>query len=126
MRECFDDLFNTNPRYVSTLSFILGLLLIDNLTAAEQNVVGNFLEAVGQIILANAASQGLIENRIHGNVININSKEVKCIYNPAVYNIDKIKEIIKEVYPNNTIDLHILRKAFENIINNIDKITKDN
>lgn len=126
MRECFDDLFNTNPRYVSTLSFILGLLLIDNLTAAEQNVVGNFLEAVGQIILANTASQGLIENRIHGNVININSKEVKCIYNPAVYNIDKIKEIIKEVYPNNTIDLHILRKAFENIINNIDKITKDN
>lgn len=124
MKECFDDLFNTNPQYVSTLSFILGLLLIDNLTAAEQNVVGNFLEAVGQIILTNAASQFLIEGRIRGGIININSKEVKCVYNPPVYNIEKIKKIINEIYPTNRVDLQNLKKTFETLQSNIDKINK--
>ena len=95
MNQIFNDIFNLNPRYSTTIGFIVALLLIDNLNAAEQNLVGNWLEFVGQTILTNAASQTVIESRATGNLININSKEIKCVYNPPVYDIKKIKQIIK-------------------------------
>ena len=41
MNKSFHDLFNTNPRYSTSISFILGLLLVDSLTAPEQNMLGN-------------------------------------------------------------------------------------
>lgn len=89
MNKSFHDLFNTNPRYSTSISFILGLLLVDSLTAPEQNMLGNWIILMGQTILTNAASQNIIESRISGNIFNINSKEVKCIYNPPVYDIKK-------------------------------------
>lgn len=116
------DLFNINPKYSTTAAFILGLILTDNLSAPEQNMLGNWILLIGQTILTNAGSQNLIETRIQSNNININSKEIKSIYNPIIYDINKIKEIINKLYPNNKKDLENLSKYLETIKNKIDKI----
>lgn len=55
------------------------ILLIDDLTANEQNVVGNWLMLISQILITNAAAQALIERRVHGPIMNTNSEEVKIL-----------------------------------------------
>lgn len=126
MKKSFDDIFNTNPRYSTTVGFILGLVLVDNLTAPEQNMLGNWIILIGQTILTNAASQNIIESRITGGIININSKEVKCIYNPIVYDINKIRKIIKDVYPSSNRDIDVLKRAIDELNKKLDELKKDN
>lgn len=126
MKHSFDDIFNTNPRYSTTVGFILGLVLVDNLTAPEQNMLGNWIILIGQTILTNAASQNIIESRISGGIININSKEVKCIYNPIVYDMNKIRKIIKDVYPSSNRDIDVLKKAIDELNKKLDELKKDN
>ena len=126
MKKSFDDIFNTNPRYSTTVGFILGLVLVDNLTAPEQNMLGNWIILIGQTILTNAASQNIIESRISGGIININSKEVKCIYNPIIYDINKIRKIIKDVYPSSNRDIDVLKKAIDELNKKLDELKKDN
>lgn len=125
MNKSFHEIFNTNPRLSTSISFILGLLLVDNLTAPEQNMLGNWIILLGQTILTNAASQNIIEGRIKGGIININSKEVKCLYNPPVYDIATIKKIIKKVYPDHSIDLEALTNIIEELQSKIEEIKKD-
>lgn len=126
MRESYDDIFNTNPRYSTTIGFILGLVLVDSLTAPEQNMLGNWIILIGQTILTNAASQNIIESRITGGIININSKEVKCLYNPVIYDIEKIKKIIKEVYPSSNSEVDVLKKAIDELNKKLDELKKNN
>lgn len=126
MKKSFDDIFNTNPRYSTTVGFILGLVLVDNLTAPEQNMLGNWIILIGQTILTNAASQNIIESRISGGIININSKEVKCIYNPIIYDINKIRKIIKDVYPSSNRDIDVLKRAIDELNKKLDELKKDN
>ena len=126
MRESYDDIFNTNPRYSTTIGFILGLVLVDSLTAPEQNMLGNWIILIGQTILTNAASQNIIESRITGGIININSKEVKCLYNPVIYDIEKIRKIIKEVYPSSNSDIDVLKKAIDELNKKLDQLKKNN
>ncbi|MCI7332145.1 MAG: hypothetical protein MSH48_00560 [Mollicutes bacterium] len=126
MKKSFDDIFNTNPRYSTTVGFILGLVLVDNLTAPEQNMLGNWIILIGQTILTNAASQNIIESRISGGIININSKEVKCIYNPIIYDMNKIRKIIKDVYPSNNRDIDVLKRAIDELNKKLDELKKDN
>ena len=126
MKQSFDDIFNTNPRYSTTVGFILGLVLVDNLTAPEQNMLGNWIILIGQTILTNAASQNIIESRISGGIININSKEVKCIYNPIVYDMNKIRKIIKDFYPSSNRDIDVLKKAIDELNKKLDELKKDN
>lgn len=126
MKKSFDDIFNTNPRYSTTVGFILGLVLVDNLTAPEQNMLGNWIILIGQTILTNAASQNIIESRISGGIININSKEVKCIYNPIIYDINKIRRIIKNVYPSSNRDIDVLKRAIDELNKKLDELKKDN
>lgn len=126
MKQSFDDIFNTNPRYSTTVGFILGLVLVDNLTAPEQNMLGNWIILIGQTILTNAASQNIIESRISGGIININSKEVKCIYNPIVYDMNKIRKIIKDVYPSSNRDIDVLKRAIDELNKKLDELKKDN
>ena len=125
MKECFDDLFNINPRYSTSISFILGLILIDGLNTAEQNMIGNWIILLGQTILTNAGAQNVIESRIQDTRFNINSKEVKSIYNPVYYDINKIREIIKQIYPNSNNDIDILHKSIDEIKKKLDQIKKD-
>ena len=126
MRESYDDIFNTNPRYSTTIGFILGLVLVDSLTAPEQNMLGNWIILIGQTILTNAASQNIIESRITGGIININSKEVKCLYNPVIYDIEKIRKIIKEVYPSSNSEVDVLKKAINELNKKLDQLKKNN
>ena len=125
MNQIFNDIFNLNPRYSTTIGFIVALLLIDNLNAAEQNLVGNWLEFVGQTILTNAASQTVIESRATGNLININSKEIKCVYNPPVYDIKKIKQIINQFYPNNKDEVDIIMKSLKELQKKVEELKKE-
>ena len=126
MKKSFDDIFNTNPRYSTTVGFILGLVLVDNLTAPEQNMLGNWIILIGQTILTNAASQNIIESRISGGIININSKEVKCIYNPIIYDMNKIRKIIKDVYPSSNRDIDVLKRAIDELNKKLYELKKDN
>ncbi|MBQ7790336.1 MAG: hypothetical protein IJ399_03645 [Bacilli bacterium] len=125
MNNSFNDIFNTNPRYSTSLAFILGLILVDNLNSAEQNTIGNWIILLGQTILTNAASQNIIESRILGTRININSKEVKSIYNPFYYDINKAKDIINKLYPNNKSDLDLILKSIDELRTKIEQIKKD-
>lgn len=126
MKQSYDDIFNTNPRYSTTVGFILGLVLVDSLTAPEQNMLGNWIILIGQTILTNAASQNIIESRINGGIININSKEVKCLYNPIIYDIEKIRKIIREVYPSSNSDIDVLKKAINELNKKLDELKKGN
>lgn len=125
MNNSFNDIFNTNPRYSTSLAFILGLILVDNLNSAEQNTIGNWIILLGQTILTNAASQNIIESRILGTRININSKEVKSFYNPFYYDINKAKDIINKLYPNNKSDLDLILKSIDELRTKIEQIKKD-
>lgn len=126
MKQSYDDIFNSNPRYSATVGFILGLVLVDSLTAPEQNMLGNWIILIGQTILTNAASQNIIESRINGGIININSKEVKCLYNPVIYDIEKIRKIIREVYPSSNSDIDVLKKAINELNKKLDELKKGN
>lgn len=111
-----NDLFNINPKVSTALCILIAYILIDDLDANEQNVVGNWLELIGQTIITNSASQGLIERRSQGGSININSKKVKSLYDPLDYNIEYLSKILKEVYPNQ------MKNVFSNIKGEIDNI----
>lgn len=89
-----NDLFDINPRISTLLCSIIGYVLIDDLTANEQNVLGNWLMLIAQILLTNATSQILIESKLSSNNININSSISKCKYNPTFYNIEEAKKIL--------------------------------
>lgn len=125
MKSNFDKLFNTNPRYSTIFAVIIGLLLIDDLTVDEQNTLGEWIMLIGQIIVTNANAQYTIESRIKNDQININSKEIKSIYFPFIYNIDKLKEIIKVLYPNTNIDTNVLSNYLNDLKEKIDKLKID-
>ena len=125
MKDNFNKLFNTNPRYSTIFAFILGIVLIDDLDTSEQNMLGEWIMLIAQTIVTNANSQYIIESRIKGRQMNINSKEVKSIYFPFIYDIDKIKSIISTLYPDYNIDTKILSNYLNDIKNKIDKIKID-
>ncbi len=50
------------PIYTST-AFLIGILLCDDLTPAEQNSLGNWFMMVGQALCTNSAQQQLLNNR---------------------------------------------------------------
>jgi hypothetical protein len=126
MKDSFDDLFNINPTYSTSIAFILGLLLVSDLNTPEQNMLGNWIILLGQTILTNASAQNVIESRLKGNRYNINSKEVKSFYNPIYYDINKIKDIIKKVYPNTNNELNIIKNCLDELNNKIEELKKTN
>ena len=124
MNKIYNDLFNLNPRYSTSISFILGLVLINNLDTVEQNMLGNWIILLGQAILTNASAQNVLEARIKGGRININSKEIKSLYNPVIYDLNTIHEIIDKMYPDHEIDLNIITDSINELKKQIDKLKK--
>lgn len=57
------NLSNINANEFTTIAFIIGLLLCDNLTPAEQNSIGNWFMLVGQVLATNASQQQVINNK---------------------------------------------------------------
>ena len=123
MKDSFNKLFNTNPKYSTIFAFILGIILIDDLNTNEQNMLGEWIMLIAQTIVTNANSQNIIESRLQNNNININSKEIKSIYNPFIYNIDKLKSIVNNLYPDCNID--VLSNYLKDIKEKLDKIKID-
>lgn len=115
-----EDIFELNPKISSAICVIIGFILSDDLTANEQNVIGNWLLLIGQVLITNAASQALIERRTQGPVTNINSKNFKKKYNPLFFDVNKAKAILQEEQiSHENIDL-IIKK-----INQIEKVLTD-
>ena len=126
MRKSYDEIFNTNPKITTSVAFLLGLILTSDLTTFEQSTLGNFIMLIAQTITTNAAAQATIEGRITGGIININSKEIKCAYNPPLYDINKIRDIVSKFYnnsgSNNDDIINILSSAVNELQIQIDKL----
>ena len=125
MKDLFNELTNTNPKVSTTIAFIIGLVLTADLNATEQNMLGDFIFLIGQTIITNSSSQRLIESKINSNMININSNNFKNKYNPLIYDINKIKKIINELYPNSDYELNLLSKTINDLQNKISILKKD-
>ena len=77
---------NLDPKIYTISAALIGIALIDHITAAEQNAIGNWFMSIGQLLENNSAFQQMIEQRIAGSTININSKEFKETGNPYMNN----------------------------------------
>lgn len=80
------------PPITYTLSAtIIGFLLIDDMTANEQNALGNWLMLVAQVLCTNAYYQQLEKERQHPNheeTIEMLSKMVKAM-NQEINNLKR-------------------------------------
>ncbi len=61
---------NTTPELFSLSAVIVGYLLIDDMTANEQNALGNWLMLVGQLVSTNAYYAAVVTERNQGNNFN--------------------------------------------------------
>ncbi len=68
---------NIHPTTYNLLAIAVGIVLVGDLSADEQNSLGNWFLLLGQYLATNAAQQQLIEGRIENKNININSKKNK-------------------------------------------------
>lgn len=81
-------------RLLTISAFTIGYVMIDELTATEQNAVGNFFMLIGQTLSTNSSFNFNVDwnNSVNDtNVNNINEKEllnkVKDIFNNSINNI---------------------------------------
>ncbi len=68
---------NIHPTTYNLIAVAIGILLVGDLNANEQNSLGNWFLLLGQYLATNASQQQLIESRIENNNVNINSKKSK-------------------------------------------------
>ncbi len=68
---------NIHPTTYNLIAVAIGIVLVGDLNANEQNSLGNWFMLLGQYLSTNAAQQQLIESRIENNNININSQKSK-------------------------------------------------
>lgn len=84
----------------TTICFIIALSITDDLTANEQNAIGNWFMLLGQILCTTGALQQEIEEKIKGVTININSKQAKQNNSPFTENyidIETLKRTVQKV-----------------------------
>lgn len=68
---------NIPPKTFSFSAVIVGYLLIDDMTANEQNALGNWLMLVAQVISTNAFyKQVMAEREINNNINNQNNSNI--------------------------------------------------
>lgn len=117
------DLFQTNPIVSTTICSIIGIALVGDLTSQEQMALGNWLMLIAQELVTNATSQNIIQSRTNPPIININSKEVKSIYNPLVYDIKTLMEVLKSANPSSYKEcINLFNKSFSKINEEINKL----
>lgn len=85
---------NVDPKLFSFSAVIVGYLLIDDMTANEQNALGNWLMLTAQVISTNAFYRQVLEEReINNNmtkedIIKMLNKLIKAILE-GIDNLDK-------------------------------------
>lgn len=109
---------NVDPKIVTVSAVIIGFALLDNFNAAEQNAIGNWFITIGQILENNSAWQQVIESRITGNNININSAKFKATGDP--FTDDK-----PWVETPSDKELNDLKKTIKIIQEQLDKLQQD-
>lgn len=105
---------NLDPQIYNISAIIIGLSLVGNFSAAEQNAIGNWFMTVGQVLENNAAWQSMIENRINGG-ININSKTAKCGGSPFFDGYPGFESSVEK-------DINNLRKSLDIVIEQLKKM----
>lgn len=105
---------------------LLGYILIGDLNVYEQNLLGNLFELIGQVLLTNAASTALIQGKVNNTLVNINDPRIKEIYDPIIYDIDKLRKFLKEINPQTKDEtLNTLLNSLEKIQKEIKEIKKE-
>lgn len=86
------------PANTFTVSaFAIGLILIDDLTPAEQNSIGNWFMMIGQVLATNASQQQVINNannhsgNTNSHIVNDNHHE-----NSEVEMMEKIRDAFNQ------------------------------
>lgn len=79
-------------KLLTTLAFILGYILIDNLSSTEQNALGNWLMLVSQTLCTNGSYTFNKEWKGH---IGSDSVDIKNMMNKFRDSVDKMNEMIK-------------------------------
>ena len=85
---------NINPKLFTFSAVIVGYLLIDDMTANEQNAIGNWLMLTAQVISTNAFYRQVLEERKNNNdmtkddIINMLNKLIEAILE-GIDNLDK-------------------------------------
>ena len=69
---------NYDPNLFSMVAAIAGAIVVGDFDDYELNSIGNWIILFGQYLLTFAAQQQLIEQRIEGHNININSISGDC------------------------------------------------
>ena len=113
---------NIDPKIQTLISTLVGMALIDDFNAREQLAIGNGLVLMGQTMITNGNFQLLIEQRMMGDAININSRQFK-----KGGSATKSKRNYRNIYKHVEIDeqLDLVKQAIEKISEEIDKIKKD-
>ena len=68
---------NYDPNLFSMVAAIAGAIVVGDFDDYELNSIGNWIILFGQYLLTFASQQQLIEQRIEGHNININSRKAK-------------------------------------------------
>ena len=85
---------NVDPKLFSFSAGIVGYLLIDDMTASEQNALGNWLMLTAQVISTNAFYRQVLEERENNNnmtkedIIKMLNKLIKAV-SEGINNLDK-------------------------------------
>ena len=88
---------NTTPELFSLSAVIVGYLLIDDMTANEQNALGNWLMLVGQLVSTNAYYAAVVTERNRQN--NFNNQDTLKMLEKIIKALEKeVSDIKKDLY----------------------------
>ena len=119
---------NISPRLQTLTAIILAYAFGDDFTAQEQIAIGNWLIQIGQTMITTAQFQRVIEERIVGNIVNINSRQFKCGGSPYVNPSDDphIKSFYENIYKQATKDdFDYIQNAINKLNEKIEQIKKE-
>lgn len=88
---------NISATAFTTSAFIIGLLLCDDSTPAEQNALGGWFMLVGQTLCTNSGQQQLLNNR-NGTANFYNSHIINN--NNLMESANKIKKEVNNIWDN--------------------------
>jgi hypothetical protein len=93
---------NTNSKTFTLSAIIIGYILIDDLTPAEQNSLGNWFMLIGQVLSTNSAQQQVINNKTNQSnstnqhIINSNSNQTSNQNNNEIEMMQKVIKAMQQ------------------------------
>lgn len=109
---------NIHPTTYNLIAVAVGIVLVGDLNANEQNSLGNWFMLLGQYLATNAAQQQLIESRIENNNININSRKHKNGGGPFTTNSNTSNQTQRE-------EVDFLLDAIDKIYQELNNLKKE-